>query len=246
MSGADRLIDGLSKSSKASEETGHPAKDIRPCIMTLKDTSLTKGNFPNRNESAVIIASEYKRIGKGYDYTQRELEKWNENNNPPLKPNELRNTVRSAFAHDYNYSCKNPILLDFCINKDSCPYWIHVISKRPFRKEEFIKNGWQQYLSNRQVLIYAVALPNLEKKRRIGRGGLICANHKQIAETCGISPGRVGKDLRILSAVGLIEYNVGIPRKWEGIASEIKRVFPVPRPTRELTQKLKRFKNDTS
>ncbi|MCK4856509.1 MAG: hypothetical protein KAT58_00925 [candidate division Zixibacteria bacterium] len=222
-------------SSNLSQQTGHPGKDIRPCVAALTETSLARGGFPNRNEAAVIIASEFKRISLDYDSALKRVEYWNRKNAPPLKPNEAKKAVANAYGKDYNYSCRHPVLLAFCVDESVCPFHNQVLGKKDkYNDLAFIDYGWQKLLSNRQVLIYKVALPHLEMTRKIGRGGLICANHQQIANACGIHRKRIGKDLKALAEVGLIEYEPGQPKKWEGKASEIGRVYPIPRP---------RFKN---
>ena len=234
-------FDGLAAASRLSEETGHPGNDIRPCIASLLETPLCKGDFPNRNESAVVIASEFKRIGINYDTACKRLEYWNHDNSPPLKPSELSKAIGNAYLKGYNYSCHHYVLSAFCVDPDLCPFQTQVKSKKQkYNDFAFIDYGWPRLLSNRQVLIYKVALPHLEKTRQIGRGGKICANHKQIAEACGISRERVGKDLNILHKVGLIEYKVGSRQKWKGIASEIARLFPIPRPTRKTIEFLEK------
>jgi len=243
----DQIEWGLGASSRLSEETGHPGKGIRPCIATLYETPLLKGQFPPRSQVSIILASEFKRIGLDYDSIIARLEYWNRYNKPPLTPRDLERAVNNSISKDYKYTCGNPILRDFCVGREYCQFNQYVISKKKKPNDlKFIDYGWQKYLSNRQVLVFAVALPHLENTRKIGRGGLICANHKQIAEACGISPGRIGQDLRLLASVGLIEYNVGRPRKWEGIASEIRRIFPIPRPTRMTINLTQGFKNDMS
>lgn len=234
-------VRGLEASSDLAAETGHPGKDIRPCIATLMETPLSKGEFPNRNEAALVIASELKRIGVDYDSATGRVESWNRFNNPSLRPSEQTKAVNNAFAKEYNYGCHNAILVAFCVGQDLCPFHNHVLSRKPkYNDLVFVDYGWPTHLTGRQTLIYGVALPHLEKTRRIGRGGLICANHRQIANACGISRERVGKDLKILSELGLIEYNAGIPRKWEGRASEIRRVFPIPRPNHRALRLLGR------
>lgn len=231
----DRIAAGLEASSHLAGEIGHPGPDIRPCIAILIETSLKKGEFPNRNVSALIIACEYRRIGIDYDTACHRVARWNEDNKPPLRPNDLTRAVNNAFAKDYNYTCNNAILGGLCIGTDVCPFRTRVIGgKAKYNNFAFIDYGWPDYLTNRQVLIYHVALPYLERKRRIGQGGLICANHSQIAKACGIRREQIGKDLRCLAVAGLIEYQAGTARKWEGIASEVKRVFPIPRPTKRL------------
>jgi hypothetical protein len=49
-------------------------------------------------------------------------------------------------------------------------------------------------------------------------------------------------DLRILNRAGLIEYTAGKPLKWEGIASEIRRILPIPRPTTKTVELLRKLK----
>ena len=242
-----KVEDGLTASSTLSEETGHPGKDIRVCIATLYETPLIKGGFPQRNQVSSILASEFKRIGLDFEAILARLEYWNQFNKPPLTPRDLERATSNNMAKDYRYGCGNLVLQAFCIDPKSCPFNLYVKSKkRNYNDLKFIDFGWPKYLSNRQVLIYAVSLPHLEKTRQINRGGLICANHRQVADACGVSPGRIGHDLKLLATVGLIEYNVGRPRKWEGIASEIRRIFPIPRPTRITINLIQGFKNDMS
>lgn len=227
----DRIVAGLEASTRISFKTGHPGADIRPCIATLVESSLDKGDFPNRNVGALIIACEFRRLGFKYDDTFHRVECWNRENNPPLRPKELLKAVDNAFAREYNYGCSNAVFVRFCLGQDVCPFRNTVLGKKAkYNELAFVDYGWPKLLTSRQVLIYAVALPYLERTRRVGRGGLICANHMQIAETCGIRRERLGKDLRVLAEVGLIDYEVGRRYKWEGIASRIRRIFPIPYP----------------
>ena len=233
-------IQGLSASSNLSQETGHPGNDIRPCIATLIETPLQKGGFPNRNEAALIIATELCRIGVDFDSATKRIENWNRQNDPPLKPGELRNALNNGYKGKYNYGCRNPILESFCIGEDICPFITKVKSQRKWYNDLcFLDYGWQKYLTNCQVLIYYVALTYLEKSRKIGPGGLICANHNQIASSCGISQRHVGKNLIALQVAGLIEYKRGKPLKWEGIASEVRRILPIPRPSHTSIDNIK-------
>ena len=235
-------LKGMEAASNLSQETGHPGNDIRPCIATLVETSLSQGEIPNRNEAAVIIASEFRRIGQTYDQATQHLEYWNQNNKPPLKYNELQKAVRNAYGKEYNYGCQNPVLKNYCVG-DICPFIKHVKSKwKKVQNFVFIDYGWQNYLSLVQTLIYYTALPYLEIKRRVGPGGRIFANHKQIAESCGVSNRRIGQQLDTLQTAGLIEYKPGLPLKWKGLASEIKRIIPIPRPTNPIIQQLKERK----
>ena len=242
MDSIDLTLKGMGAASNLSQETGHPGNDIRPCIATLVETPLSKGEFPNRNTAGLIIATEFYRIGQKYDQAVTRLEHWNQHNHPPLKHNELQNAAQNGYTGKYNYGCKNPVLKNYCVG-DLCPFVNHVKSKKKkVRNQVFIDYGWQNYLSLVQTLIYYTALPYLEIKRRVGPGGLLFANHKQIAEICGVSNRRIGENLKTLKVAGLIKYKSGLPQKWLGIASEIRRIIPIPRPTNPIIQQLKERK----
>jgi len=230
----DMTLQGLATSSHLSRTIDHPGQDIRPCVATLADTPLSKGEFPDRNTSAVVIASELKRVGKNYEFIADYLTRWNRFNHPPLTPTDLNRAVNNSYASEYNYSCTNAILQSFCVGEDMCPFASRVLSKRKaYRNFTFIDYGWQKHLTNLQVLVYMVALPGLEVKRRVGPGGLIHAGHREIADACGCTPRRLGTLLETLAAVGLVEYQPGTPRRWEVKASTVRRILPIPRPTRE-------------
>lgn len=235
----DKSYAGLTAASRLSIETGHPGNDIRPCIAELVETSLVKGSFPNRNETALIIACELRRISIAFDDAMTRCELWNRFHSPPLSRNELTRAVNSAYGKDYHYGCSNTVLEAYCVG-EICPFQKHVSpGRKRIKNFVFIDYGWPQYLSNRRTLIYFMALPYLEVKRRVGPGGLIFATHRQIAETCGIDRKRLGSDLRALQRAELIDYQVGKSRKWEGTASEIRRVLPIPRPTQSRIERLK-------
>lgn len=243
MTSVENIEKGIAAASNLSRETGHPGKDIRPCIATLIESALVKGDYPNRSEAAVVIATEFRRIGLHYEEALKRLTNWNQFHNPPLRPSELRKAASNGYTKDYNYSCRHNVLSAYCVDESTCPFCTKVVGKKGRNNDmAFIDYGWQNHLTKRQVLLYLVALPYLEKTRRIGKGGLICANYRQIADAAGIPQRRLGDDLRTLAAVGLIEFQAGEPRKWEGIASEIRRVFPIPRPTRESLRIIKKGK----
>lgn len=243
----DNLIKGLEASSELSKSTGHPGPGIKPCIATLIETPLEKGGFPNRNEAGLVIASELRRIGQDYDQVMFRLEKWNKQNKPFLKNSDLRNIANSAFRKDYKYGCLNPILSAYCIGEDVCPFVIGVRSKKPkYNDLVFLDRGWQCVLTTTQSAIYWIGLKYLEVTRHIGKGGRIFANHTQIAKASGVSLSSIRRNLKILQKVGLIEYKPGTPRKWEGCASEIRRIFPVPHPTIDRIRLLKHSKQGDS
>ena len=233
----------LEATSKLSAILCIPGKGIKPCIGSMCSTIHFKGDFPDRNTIAFVLACELRRIGKDYDYTLEILNNWNLKNEPPLRYPDIVRLTGSAFLKEYKYSCNHPTLQAFCVLPDPCTWQINSKScMKRISEDNFIKFHWPQFLSNRQVLIYSVALRYLEKRNKVKPGNIIYANHKQIADACGISRPAVGKDLLALAKVGLIEYEAGSRRKWEGIASEVNRIVPIPRLTQERINIIKGVK----
>ena len=206
----------------------------------MLERAFIKGDFPDRSRAANIIASEMKMLGKDSEYTMNLLLKWNANNIPPLRYSSLLSTVRTAYRHDYKYGCSNEYLQVFCTEPEMCTYYRSFGSKRSKYTDNrlFFKYRWPEILTNVQKSIYYLALIELERKRGVGAGGLIMANHREIASIAGIGPKYVGKGLLKLQEVSLIQYKPGIPRKWEGLSSEIRRIVPIPKPERKLLAKL--------
>ncbi len=237
---ATRIEKGLIASGEVSKAVTHPAQDIRPCIAQLMEMALKKGDFPNRNEAALIIATEMDRIGKNYDEGYLRVEQWNKYHQPPLRLNELRKAVNNGYLGKYNYSCGHAVLKSLCIGEE-CPWINRVRSKqKDVNDMAFFDYHWSHYLTSRQVLLYSGILPHFERKRRVGKGGLIFVSHRELAEALGKDRSRIGQDLVALAAVGLIEYTPGTPRVWENKASEIRRCFPVPAPTHSRREALKK------
>jgi len=226
----DKTIRELMSSSILSELTSRPGPDIRPCLASLLETSLCKGDYPGRSGAVVALTAELLRLGKDQQEIEAIIEEWNRSNSPPLSSSEIQRAIKSGMLDKYEYSCEHQVLASFCIGLD-CPY-----SKRKknghkkVRNFKFLDYRWPQILTHRQVLLYFAAVPYLEVKHKIGPGGRLFASHRQLAEIAGISVKRVGEDLQRLAQVGLITYTPGIPRKWERQASRIQRVIPIPPP----------------
>jgi hypothetical protein len=229
----NRQAAGLEAASDLSRETGIAGHGIKPCIAAILDQSFDKTSYPKADYAAVIISSELKRLGKDYGATMERLEQWNQKNCDPLRKCDLERAVNNGFSNDYPFGCTNNTLIKYCVGDDICPFRTKTIVQngRLLKKDlRFFDYEWQLKLSNRQVLLYCVGIPLLEKRRKVGVGGKVYASHSELAKACGITTKRLGKDLEILAQSGLIEYEKGSPRVWETRASTIRRLFPVPRP----------------
>ncbi len=77
-------------------------------------------------------------------------------------------------------------------------------------------------------MVYVAGIIELERKRLVRPGGLVVASLRQIAETSGVSLRRVKELLERMAEHGIILVKYGEPRKWEGKATEIRRVIPIP------------------
>jgi len=226
---------GLIASSDLSRELRHPGNDIRPCIAQMLENSYSKGDYPDRNTVALIIASELRRIGSSMEEVEWRVARWNENNNPPLRYSEYIKAVNNAFGKEYNYSCEGGKLDSTCIGKEMCPFYRGALGKRKsYNNRPFISYQWPRLLNNAAKDIYIIALVELERRRQVGPGGLIFTAQREIADIAGISRRSVKPGLEELVHKELIDYKPGKPRLWEGKASEIRRIIPIPKPPIEL------------
>lgn len=236
---ADRACRTLESASEASKVYDLNVGSIRPCIGAMLRTPFDKGSFPNRSEACLIIASELKRAGKDEETTLGILTDWNKKNICPKRDSEVRSAVATAYRRDYNYSCLNEKLKAFCIGEEFCTFATYVKGKsgRYYNNRKFFELNWQNILSNTAKDVYYLALIELERRRRVGPGGLIMANQEEIAKFAGITPKSVRKGLIELEGVGLVTYKPGISRKWEFKASEIRRIIPIPKPDKTFLER---------
>ena len=233
----DKTTQVLLATNEVTKNLNLSPNEIRPCVAKMMEKSFEKGDFPDRSRVANIIVSELLRIDKHEDEIEFILIKWNEKNNPPLLNSRLKSTLNTAIRKEetggYRYSCNNEYLKNYCIG-DFCSYKkarIQARSKYTNNRLYYIY-GWQHVLSNLEKLIY-FALIELERKQGVYAGGQIITNHRNLACYAGVSVKYVGKGLRGLKEKGLIEYKAGVPRKWEGKASKIRRIVPIPKPNKK-------------
>jgi hypothetical protein len=237
----DTQMSGLIAHSEISEYLHLNPKTLRPCIAKMLKTSFYKGGIPDRSSASAIIAAEF--VGLGFDRSriEHELLKWNKVNDPPIKYNSLNSTINTALRNHYRYSCKHEYLREFCIGFDLCLYSKGKSNNSSFNFRTFFSYHWQLILSTKAKLIYWLALPELEKRKGLKPGSIIYECHHEIAKYAGISRKYVKGGLEELVKFNLIEYKVGTPRKWEGKASEIRRIFPIAKPPK---QEILRVTND--
>ena len=234
----DRPLRGLMTHSEVSKDLYLNPKALRPCVATMIKTGFEKGGIPDRSSISAIIASELVKIGFEAHRIEHELIRWNISNIPPLNHSAIQSTIKTAIRNRYNYSCRHNFIKEFCIGHDLCSFskGLSISGRINFRL--FFTYHWQLILSKIAILVYWLALPELEKRKGLTPGSVIYENHQKIAKFAGISKKYVKYALEELASYGLIEFKPGTSRKWEGKATEVSRLFPIPKPPKEAVLKV--------
>lgn len=242
MDGA-RIYDTLACGSRLARTLDVDGRNLKPCVAQIMEDGLSQGDFTNRAEGSVIIASELRRLGKNEDFVLAYLRNWNQKNRPPRRLSEIESAVNSAFRKEYRYSCKSVYLEPFCVGREFCSF-AKLLSPngRCTNNRKFLEYGWQNLLSNSAKDLYYIGIVELERRQGVWAGGKVIANHKKFARFAGIDPKTVGKALLELAKTPLIKrFKMGTPRKWEGKATEIQRTIPIPRPPKDLLLRRKKY-----
>jgi hypothetical protein len=234
--GICRTIEAITQVCKTYDLT---ISSIRLCVGAMLCTRFDKGSFPNRSEACLMIASELKKAGKNEEKALEILTDWNEKNIKSKKYSEIKSAVGTAFRRDYNYTCINEKLKAFCIGEDVCTFSRYLKGRtgKYYNNRKFFEFDWQNILSNSAKDVYYLALPELERRKGVGAGGLIIANQMEISRYAGVTRKSVRNGLSELQIVGLIEYKPGVSRKWEFKAGEIRRIIPIPKPHKVLLER---------
>jgi hypothetical protein len=93
---------------------------------------------------------------------------------------------------------------------------------------------WIDHLRNSEVALYE-ATRVIEKRRGYEPGSRLYVTHREFADVSGYGLGTVGGALRRLSRAGLIRYHPGKAGAESEVASEVKRILPIPAPSRAET-----------
>ncbi|HCJ67505.1 MAG TPA: hypothetical protein DHV62_09375 [Elusimicrobia bacterium] len=229
----DEIIETLEKVRATNQRYVLP-DFIKPCVALMMEEGFEKGQGL-RDKVAFTIATELRRIGKTSEVAEKILFRWDEKNSPRLGFGVIRNKIKSAYRREYTFGCNNELLQSYCqnIDKQFCRYYREFTQLnnlgRKTSNRDFYKYGWQQKLSLSEQAVYH-SLIELEKKRGVWAGSLLFASHREIAEISGVSLNTIGKGLSGLTKYRLITYKPGEPYRWRVVASEIRRIIPIPEP----------------
>ncbi len=222
-------VKSIEQTYRASKQYKLP-QDIKPCISALID----ERHNSNIKNISFMIAVELKRLGRETFEAIHQLNKWNSKNLKQLAPRTIEATVNSAYKKDYQHGCNGPLAQEYCLftEKSLCPFYKELIKKYPKRsiQKEFLKLGWPKHLNNVPVILYVLAIPELEHRRGFKPGSKIYANYNEIRNIAGISQASIKPGLQELEKVKLIKLKIGLRHAHYNIATEIQRIIPLPKP----------------
>jgi hypothetical protein len=234
----DAQIQGLTAQSEFSYGYNINSLSVRPCVARIWHTGFERGSLLNRSMACSILASEFIKLNYIQARVEKELFSWNKKNSPPLRHSEIQSTLRTALRKTYNYSCNHNFIQEFCIGSDICMWSKGNVEVKKYNFRAFFNYRWQSILSHIGKLIYWLALPEIEIRRGYRRGSKLFVSHREIARYSGISNKYVRKGLEELFNYKLIDYKPGTSRRWEKNATEVRRIFPIPKPPKEALLKL--------
>lgn len=203
---------------------------VKPCILRLLD-----GNEPLQTlenwKVPCIIACELRRVGHTRSQVEKRLERWQK-----ARPSEVQSAVRAAFEKEYEFGCPTLEALGICLYKTryDCPWFAQIPRKNEatYNQRDFYRYGWPRTLKCSEQCIY-FALREIEKKRGMPSGTQLFVSERQMAEVTGLCRKTARTGLRALKQKGLIEFKSGQRHKHYGIAGEIRRIIPIPKPKNE-------------
>lgn len=229
----------LEKTNNSNKKFLTP-KDLKPCVSIILNTSISKGEYPNRNDLAILLAVELKKSGLNQEQVKDKLQEWNYNNNPPLLERDLNSILRSSNkvkqdgSPRYDYGCNNHNLQVFCIDpedKDNCYYYVKNFKNKEIKLEpDYITLGWQNLLTLSQRYLLFYVIPYIEKRRGFSCGSQLYVTVRELSQVSGIETKYFNKHLSKLKDYGLIDYTTGSSQVWKRKASEVRRIIPPPRP----------------
>lgn len=221
---------------------------FKPCVLEMLETCLIKGeNSFGRSKVALIIAAEYVRLAKPIQRIGQVLSVWNSRNDPPLHPSDINGAIRDAPKYiDPGFGCNNEIMVDFCSfteDKMLCPLYRKMMeiqgkkSKTRHRESDFYRYHWPTILSQTEILVY-LSFRQIEKLQHNKKTGTtIVAPYRLLAIYSGVNMAHIKDTLIKLRDLGLIKLRIGEPYLWKVKATEITRVIPIPRPSKELRKR---------
>jgi len=116
-------------------------------------------------------------------------------------------------------------------------------SKVRHRESDFYRYHWPTILRQTEILLY-LSFRQIEKLQHNKKAGTrIVAPYRLLAIYSGVNMAHIKRSLTKLRDVGLIKVRIGEPYLWKVKATEITRITPIPRPSKELEKRKLGFEN---
>jgi len=204
-------------------------REVKPCLARVEP--VTKGI---RNESAYMVATEYRRMGAAEAVAWGELSRWNRLCQPPLTEGELHAVSKSAWGSSRTFGCRGKLAAGYCVGRERCDWYARNVQGKKRRVQDEVCDlmdaGWPAVLKSAEVRTY-LALLRLEKWRGVGGGAVIIASTRDYSETGGVPRGKVLAALEGLEQRGLLAVLDRGQRRGQGLpprACQVVRVSPIP------------------
>lgn len=202
---------------------------VKPCILKLLSNEEPLQTLENWKVPC-IIACELKRVGYTRSQVQRRLEMWR-----TATPSEVHSAVGVAFEKEYEFGCPKLEALGICLypTRYECPWFSQIPrkSQATYRERDFYRFAWPKNLKPSEQCIY-FATREIEKRRGMPSGSHLFVSEREMARLAGLCRKTVRTGVKVLKQKGLIEFKGGRRHKHYGIAGQIRRIIPIPRPKR--------------
>ena len=211
------------KYEKTRSKTRLP-ETVKPCLM-----SLIEKKEKLEGDQGFILACELHRVGKEAKRIEQILDSLN------VKQSKVRGILKSLKVRDYEYGCPTLEEKGLCVfeKREDCHWWDKIprINQEAYRERDFWRYGWPIKLTLPVTVLY-LALKEIEKLRGYKAGSRLYVPWDKLHKVSGVSRPIIGNSLKMLKKAGLIKYKAGHKRAKgsKGLASEIQRVIPIPKP----------------
>ena len=116
----------------------------KPCVLNAIRDGAAEGK---RKRTALVIASEMRRLGSCRDEAMGVLRAWNLRCTPPLPFSEIEDALKSAYSRTYQFGCEESAFirreLTTCVGLDACRYYEAFVELQRLRARERGRQGQQ-------------------------------------------------------------------------------------------------------
>jgi len=208
---------------------------VKPCLLKLLGSKESLG-AEEKWRIPSIIACELRRVGNTSKQVQRKLQRWGQ-----ARPHHVQSAVQYAFRKQHEYGCPRLENMGICLyeSRYDCPWYMQIPRKghSSYRERDFYNYDWARALKCSEQCIY-FAIRELERRRGWPSGSCLFVCDDEMGRVAGVCPKTARTGLAELSRKGLIRFKKGEQHRHRGIAGEICRIIPIPKPKSVRTDHL--------